>query len=162
VLGVRTPGELTEEFRQRGLKITPQRQLIFRLLHENPAHPSADSVFAAALAEMPAISLRTVYQTLNDLAAMGELHALDLGTGSARFDPNVDEHHHVVCERCGEVRDVYVEQLPTPTIGVDGFRVHKTQIVFRGVCAPCHGGSGQAVDDHRDHPTPPQGEAHHG
>ena len=58
---------------------------------------------------MPTISLRTVYQTLNDLAAMGELRQLDLGTGSARFDPNLDAHHHLVCERCGKVVDVYAD-----------------------------------------------------
>ena len=58
---------------------------------------------------MPSISLRTVYQTLNDLAEMGEIQALDLGTGSTRFDPNIDEHHHLVCERCGLVRDVALD-----------------------------------------------------
>ncbi|HEX9258206.1 MAG TPA: transcriptional repressor, partial [Acidimicrobiales bacterium] len=105
---MRTPAELTEAFRERGLKNTPQRQLIFKLLHGNHAHPTAEWVYAAAVAEMPSISLRTVYQTLNDLAAMGELQALDLGTGSARFDPNVDDHHHLVCSRCGSVRDVYL------------------------------------------------------
>ncbi len=58
---------------------------------------------------MPTISLRTVYQTLNDLAAMGELVQLELGTGSARFDPNLDAHHHLVCDRCGKVLDVDVD-----------------------------------------------------
>ena len=57
-------------------------------------HPTAESVYAAVSAEMPTISLRTVYQTLNDLAAMGELSLLDVGTGSTRFDPNLDPHHH--------------------------------------------------------------------
>ena len=56
---------------------------------------------------MPTISLRTVYQTLNDLSEMGEILHLDLGTGSARFDANVEEpHHHLVCEGCGLVRDL--------------------------------------------------------
>ena len=39
---------------------------------------------------MPGISLRTVYTTLTDLVAMGELHAVALGTGATRFEPNVD------------------------------------------------------------------------
>ena len=96
---MRSPTELTEAFRSRGLKITPHRQAIFRILHENEEHPTAEAVYATVVTEMPSISLRTVYQTLNDLAEMGELRALDVGTGSVRFDPNVDEHHHVAAKR---------------------------------------------------------------
>ena len=59
---------------------------------------------------METISLKTVYQTLHELAAMGEIAALDLGTGMTRFDPNVDGvHHHLVCRGCGKVRDLHAD-----------------------------------------------------
>jgi hypothetical protein len=86
---VQTPDALTELFRARGLKVTPQRQRIFAVLHSSDVHPTAEAVFAAARATMPTLALKTVYQTLNDLAAMGELQPLDLGTGATRFDANV-------------------------------------------------------------------------
>jgi Fe2+ or Zn2+ uptake regulation protein len=136
---VRTPAELTEAFRQRGLKITPQRQCIFRILHEAGTHPTAEAVYAVAAAEMPSISLRTVYQTLNDLAAMGEIQTLDVGTGSTRFDPNVRDHHHLVCDRCGMVRDVEVDTSAirlSPAV-LDGFGVGRVDVVFRGRCPAC-------------------------
>ena len=150
---MRSPTELTQAFRQRGLKMTPQRQCIFRILHENVGHPSADAVYAAAVAEMPSISLRTVYQTLHDLADMGEIQSLELGTGSARFDPNVSEHHHLVCDRCGAVTDVYVDVADLRPPAGTNFRVDATEVVFRGRCAAC----GQ--DDHLTHP---QGDHRHG
>ena len=136
---MRSPAELAEAFRSQGLKMTPQRQLIFRLLDGNCSHPTAESVFAAAETAMPGISLRTVYQTLNDLAAMGEIQALDLGTGAARFDPNIDDHHHVVCSRCGEIRDVDVPDAGTllPQGKSGGFRIESTHVVFRGLCREC-------------------------
>jgi Fe2+ or Zn2+ uptake regulation protein len=138
VPAVRSPAELTAAFREQGLKVTPQRQLLFRLLHANESHPTADALFAVASAEMPGISLRTVYQTLSDLAAMGELLTLDIGTGSTRFDPNVDDHHHVVCRSCGTVRDVYVSGLAgLGTEGLDDFGVERTAIVFHGTCSGC-------------------------
>jgi Fe2+ or Zn2+ uptake regulation protein len=140
VRSVRTPTELTDAFRSVGLKVTPQRQCIFRILHDNPMHPTAEGVYVQAVAEMPTISLRTVYQTLNDLAEMGELQALDVGTGSARFDPNTDRHHHLVCERCGKVRDVYLDasSLRTPRgVKAQGFQITSTEIVFRGLCDEC-------------------------
>lgn len=135
---MKSPAELTMRFRERGLKVTPQRQCIFRLLHGNETHPSAEAVYAAASAEMPTISLKTVYSTLHDLAAMGEIQQLDLGTGSTRFDPNVDGHHHLVCTRCGRVRDVYgAARVKVPAEQLDGFTVDTTEVVLRGLCDPC-------------------------
>lgn len=131
---------LTEQFRARGLKVTPQRQSIFRVLAGSTVHPTAESVHAQVAAEMPTISLRTVYQTLNDLAAMGELSALDVGTGATRFDPNLDPHHHLVCDACGRIVDLDAE-FPGVTVPVTGetagFQVTSTEIVFRGRCATC-------------------------
>jgi Fe2+ or Zn2+ uptake regulation protein len=138
---MRSPAELTDAFRANGLKVTPQRQLLFRLLHGNESHPSAESLYVAASTEMPGISLRTVYQTLTDLAAMGELSAIEVGTGAARFDPNGAVHHHLVCERCGAVRDVYLEGVDElhATAALDGFLPTRTEVVLRGLCAACAG-----------------------
>lgn len=139
---VRTPDELASAFRAVGLKVTPQRLVLFRLLHDNGSHPSAEALHLAASASMPGISLRTVYQTLNDLVAMGELRQMQLCAGSARFDPNVDDHHHLLCDRCLSVRDVYVEGLGAVSadrVALDGFQVRATDLVFRGLCAECAG-----------------------
>jgi Fe2+ or Zn2+ uptake regulation protein len=136
---VKTPGELTELFRSRGLKVTPQRQCIFELLDGNHVHPTAEAIYAAARQVMPMISLKTVYQTLNDLAGMGEIQALDVGTGSTRFDPNVDRHHHLVCTGCGRVRDLYAEfvGLRVPAQRSEGYEVMSAEVVFRGLCPDC-------------------------
>ncbi len=142
---MRSPAELTELFRANGRKITPQRQCIFRILQGNTAHPTAESVYEVARKEMDSISLKTVYQTLNDLAEMGEILALDLGTGSSRFDPNVTSHHHLVCDRCGEIRDLAGELHPPalPRGWEQDFEVERAEITFRGLCPACR--SMQAV-----------------
>ena len=133
---MKSPTELTEAFRATGLKVTPQRQLLFRLMHGNTMHPTAEALYSEASAQMPGISLRTVYQTLTDLASMGELRLIDVGAGAVRFDPNVDEHHHVICQGCGNVRDVYVAGSQALHIeGLDGFSVDSTSILFHGSCA---------------------------
>lgn len=131
---------LTEQFRARGLKVTPQRQAIFRALASTTEHPTAESVYATVSADLPTISLRTVYQTLNDLTAMGELSAVDVGTGSTRFDPNLEPHHHLVCEVCGRIDDLHADfpGVAVPRRGeARGFEVTATEIVFRGRCARC-------------------------
>jgi Fe2+ or Zn2+ uptake regulation protein len=135
-----TPDELTELFRANGRKVTAQRQCIFRVLQGNVAHPSAEAVYEAARTEVATISLKTVYQTLYELAEMGEIAALDLGTGMVRFDPNVDgAHHHLVCRSCGKVRDLKVEfaGLAVPPDEVQGYEVKSAEVVFRGLCEEC-------------------------
>lgn len=136
---MRNPSELAALFRSRGLKVTPQRECIFRILDNNDAHPTAEAVFAEASRQMSTMSLKTVYQTLNELADLGELQLLDLGTGSTRFDPNVDAHHHLVCTRCGRVRDLYArfDGLDVPSAKRQGFRIAGVEVVFRGECADC-------------------------
>lgn len=136
---MKTPAELTDLFRAEGLKVTPQRQAVFRVLFGNEVHPSAEAVHAEVTKELPMVSLRTVYQTLNDLAAMGELGHLHVGTGSTRFDPNLDPHHHLVCESCGRVVDLRVAypEVVVPAEAQEGFTITSTEIVFRGRCASC-------------------------
>ena len=139
VPGVKSPAELVDRFRSEGLKVTPQREAVFRALHGSQVHPTAEAVHAQVARDLPMVSLRTVYQTLNDLTAMGELVHLDVGTGSARFDPNLDPHQHLVCDTCGGVTDIAVDvpEIDVPP-GVDeGFAITRTEIVFRGRCAPC-------------------------
>jgi len=137
---VKSPDELTRLFRHHGRKVTAQRQCIFRVLQGDASHPTADAVYAAARREMETISLKTVYQTLNELAALGEVAALDLGTGTTRFDPNVEApHHHLVCRGCGKVRDLHADfsGVAVPPGAGEGFEVGQAEVVFRGLCAAC-------------------------
>ncbi len=136
---MRNPDDLVGLFRENGLRITPQRRAVFSVLHGDGTHPSADAVYRAASALVPGMSLRTVYQILDELTALGEIQVVHLDSGAARFDPNVDDHHHVVCEHCGAVRDVHVDLsgLRSPASALRGFRVDRTQVIFRGSCEAC-------------------------
>ena len=137
---MRSPDELSVLFRARGLKITPQRQCIFRVLHGNVGHPTAERVYEEAAREMPSLSLKTVYQTLHELADLGEVELLDLGTGATRVDPNRSgAHHHLVCQRCGKVRDVSLDlpALVVPEADRQGYVIGAAEIIFRGWCEVC-------------------------
>ena len=139
---MRTVDDLTERFRDQGLRVTPQRQAIFRLLHGDASHPTVEALYERARGDMPTISLKTVYQTVHDLEAMGEVELIHLGTGSVRVDPNVEHaHHHLICTVCGKVRDVLVDvhDLRVPTRDRRGFTVADVEVHFRGVCDDCVG-----------------------
>ena len=132
--------QLTSLFRARGLRVTPQRQAIFRLLAGDLTHPTVETLYDRARVDMPTISLKTVYQTVHDLEALGEVHVLDLGTGSVRVDPNVEgAHHHLVCTECGRVRDLPVEfdGLTVPLRYRRDFDVKEVEVIVRGECREC-------------------------
>lgn len=137
---MKSPDELSELFRTNGLKMTPQRHCIFRVLYQmRGVHPTAETVHAAVIEELPTVSLKTVYQALNDLSSMGELSHIDFGTGPARFDTTLDPHQHFVCGQCGQVWDVYGDftTVRLPDALASSFAVSSTEIVFRGRCQSC-------------------------
>jgi len=137
---MKSVAELTDLFRARGLRVTPQRQAIFGLLQADASHPTVEALYDRARLDMPTISLKTVYQTVHDLEGLGELHVLDLGTGALRVDPNIeDDHHHLVCTACGRGRDLPVayDNLRIPSRYRSGFTVDDVEVIFRGRCESC-------------------------
>jgi Fe2+ or Zn2+ uptake regulation protein len=139
---VKSVEELSAELRAHGLRVTPQRQCIIGVLEGDETHPTVESIFERARAVMPAISLKTVYQTVHDLEALGALRVLDVGTGAVRVDPNVErDHHHLVCTECGRVTDVPVDvgSLRVPQVHRRDFAIETVEVVFRGRCRGCAG-----------------------
>jgi Fur family peroxide stress response transcriptional regulator len=135
--------------RGAGLKLTPQRLAIVRELAGDESHPTAQELYERLRSTLPSMSFATVYNTLDALTAAGLCTALSLSPGSGRFDPNMAPHHHLVCDRCGAVRD-----LPAPSAGdagldataslrhavsraAPGFALRSVERIFRGLCASC-------------------------
>lgn len=134
---------MLRDLKRAGLKMTPQRLAIVKLFATDESHPTAQDLFERLRAEFPTMSFATVYNTLDALASAGLSGTLRLG-GAARFDPNVDAHHHAVCDRCGAVRDIPAETLAPTSATVrrlqkaaGGFSVRAVERVYRGLCARC-------------------------
>jgi Fur family peroxide stress response transcriptional regulator len=131
--------------RASGLKLTPQRMAIVRELAFDPTHPTAQELFERLRRTLPTMSFATVYNTLDTLASAGLCAALSLSPGPARFDANMEPHHHAVCDRCGLVRDVPSgpggEQTLAATAAISaaapGFSLRSVERIYRGVCEAC-------------------------
>ena len=88
---------LTAAMHERGLRVTPQRHMIYELLAGSPSHPTVDAVHDAVSKVLPTVSLRTVYQALHDLEELGEIRLAQVGGGALRVDLRTDHHAHIVC-----------------------------------------------------------------
>lgn len=128
--------------KQAGVKLTHQRLEIFRELAKTEDHPDAETVFRAVQERVPMVSLDTVYRTLWMLRDLGLVKMLGPSRDAARFDVNLEPHHHYVCVSCGSVRDFESEALNNLPIRavVKGFgSVVEAQVEVRGLCASCQG-----------------------
>jgi Fur family transcriptional regulator, stress-responsive regulator len=133
--------DLLERLRTREWRVTPQRRVIAEVLSGEHVHLTADAVHAAAQERLPEISLATVYNTLNELVAMGEVLEVAAGSGPKRYDPNVTmAHHHLVCTSCGTLRDVLPDAASLQALHANdlhGFVLTGVEIVFQGLCPDC-------------------------
>jgi Fur family peroxide stress response transcriptional regulator len=121
-----------------GLKVTPQRQAILKLLEGNPSHPSADRIYSEILKQFPGISFATVYNTLSKLVEAEEIRELDIDPNKKRFDPSITPHSHFYCKVCGKIYDiVYHSPLPLKMNKIDGHQVDVIQLNLKGVCKNC-------------------------
>jgi Fur family transcriptional regulator, stress-responsive regulator len=139
---------LLERLRARGLRLTAQRRVVAETLEGTHVHLTADQVYERATARLPEISRATVYNTLNQFHALGEVREITLDDGPKRYDPNTGQRHqHLICERCGTVRDVIPRGAVTlPQRERHGFAVNATEVIFRGLCPACAARSRETRD----------------
>ena len=91
---MKTVDELADLFRQQGLRVTPQRRAIFGLLHGEDRHPTVESIYDAARAQMPTISLKTVYQTVNAYTTVYDNAVVTETAAPAHYRRHLARHLH--------------------------------------------------------------------
>ncbi len=91
-----------------GLRCTPQRLAVYDHLSRSDQHPTAEEVYQSVRAQVPKISLATVYKALETLVDVGAATKLTAGTGGtrSRYDARRDLHYHFRCLRSGTVHDL--------------------------------------------------------
>ncbi|WP_424950784.1 Fur family transcriptional regulator [Deinococcus sp.] len=119
---------------------TRQRQAVVQALRETHTHPDAAWIHAQVRAELPNISLGTVYRTLDALARDGLVMTIERAGQATRYDyKHVGHgHHHVVCRGCGAIYDIAAEDVEVPALGLPaGFQVQDVRLEYHGVCQSC-------------------------
>src|SRR5918995_1172069 len=137
--------QLTERLRKRGLRATSQRLVMHRLLRERNRHLSAEELLDEASSRLPGISLPTVYSTLELFEDLGIVRRVNDGGGRLLWDTRGDDHHHLVCRRCGRVEDIDtsldLEGARRSAEGM-GFAPDHAEVVVSGLCAECRDSRG--------------------
>ena len=127
-----------ETCKAAGLKVTHQRTAVYSMLAATETHPSPEEVYTAIRESLPSISLATVYKILDLFHKRGFLRKVSTENQVARYDANVGQHHHMICNKCGTIMDVSSNGMEvSPEVKAQGFQVDHYDIVFYGRCASC-------------------------
>jgi Fur family ferric uptake transcriptional regulator len=133
--------DLLERLRDRGWRLTAQRRVVAEVLDGDHVHLTADEVHARAAERLPEISRATVYNTLGELVVLGEVLEVSTDGRAKRYDPNAHRaHQHLVCAKCGAIRDVRPEGDPIGALPEGeryGFTISEVAITYRGLCPDC-------------------------
>jgi len=103
--------EFVQRCHARGLAVTPQRLAVIQALLASENHPSADDICAAVRRSHPHVSLATVHRILEQFCEVGEARKVTQLHDLARYDGNVEAHHHVLCVRCRRVQDIEIPEV---------------------------------------------------
>ena len=128
---------INERLATGGFRFTPQRERVYDVLLEQRDHPTAEQVFLRAKKLMPDISMATVYNCLDALVRCGLVKQVNLDRGATRFCPNMHEHCHFYCERCGTVYDIDLTRQRPRVAMPRGFKATQLDLSIRGVCPKC-------------------------
>lgn len=146
----RALAQVARTLRERGMRVTPQRLLIYRTVTERPQHLTAEDVQERVARTLPGVSLPTVYATLDLFVQLGLIGRISTGVGPTIFDSRIDRRHaHMVCTRCGRIFDLDVSPAPPRALQrarEQGFATHAGQLILYGVCAQCQARTASQAD----------------
>ena len=131
-----TKGHAIECLRAAGRRITPERELLVRIISRTP-HLDATEIYRIAKEEQSRIGLATVYRTLNLLNELGVVRVCELGEAHRHYEVQQDDHLHLVCSDCGRIIDIPQSTTIRDLAESRGFHVEQIRLELIGYCTAC-------------------------
>lgn len=132
--------ELADLLRDRGLRLTPQRQLVLDAVRQL-GHATPEQVHAAVCDIAPGVNITTIYRTLELLEELGLVTHVHLSHGAPTYhDAAEGQHVHLVCRGCEHVTELAQDELAALAVRLReqrGFRMDIGHVALFGLCAEC-------------------------
>lgn len=129
--------------RAHGRRVTKQRLAVLSAVENHP-HSPAESILAAARAELPELTAQSVYVVLGDLTDLHMLRRFEPPHSPALYETRVgDNHHHAICISCGRVEDVDCAVGHAPCLtphwndGAKPMTIQIADVMYQGICQDC-------------------------
>lgn len=128
--------------RDRGFRMTPQREMVLAALHQMDSPVTAEDLYHKVQQSSSSVDISTVYRTLDLLQSMDFVTSLGMGDAQRMYElsPGHGHHAHLVCRSCGAITPVELEQFQPLADSIrqqHGFRLELNNLSFVGQCAGC-------------------------
>ena len=131
-----------EKLREKGIPVTAQRLAVMRAVSGRP-HATADDIAKHVRSELGTISKQAVYDSLGMLTENGLIRRIQPADSPARYEDRVgDNHHHLICRKCGATVDVDCAVGKRPCLEASddsGFIIDEAEVIYWGICPDCQG-----------------------
>jgi Fe2+ or Zn2+ uptake regulation protein len=134
---------------QTKYRLTKQRAAILRAL-DGAAHLSAETILERVRAELPGVSLGTIYRTLDILRELGLVQIFSHAGSASRFEAAIEKHHHLLCTKCGQLVNVDAPGLSEISRSIAtgrGYSEVDCSLTITGRCAGCSNGEASVTQE---------------
>ncbi|MBS7359407.1 MAG: transcriptional repressor [Oscillospiraceae bacterium] len=100
-------------------------------------HPTADVIYERVKAEIPNISLGTVYRNLSQLQEENLITVVESSDAKVHYEGNLSEHIHFLCKECNKITDAFEKVSVPPVFEKMGYKVERQKTVYYGICNEC-------------------------
>ena len=122
------------------LKATGARLAVLSFLTHSMKPLTAEEIFDHIRDEHDAADKATIYRILDTFSHKGITTRLEFGEGKFRYELAGDDHHHLICESCGEMEDISdcnISDLEQEIATKKKFLVTRHSLEFYGLCSVC-------------------------
>jgi Fur family ferric uptake transcriptional regulator len=131
-----------KKLRARGLRLTPQREMILSVMHDVEGVATAEEIYAQVQSLTSAVDISTVYRTLDLLQKLDIVACIDPGDGQHRYEllGVHGPHIHLICASCGKVTGIDLQKAHplAERLRADyGFVVDLDHLSILGLCQAC-------------------------
>jgi Fe2+ or Zn2+ uptake regulation protein len=126
--------------REQGYRLTPQRLAILEVLRNAHGHLTPTEIYQQVAQDIPGLTEATVYRTLNFLTEQELVLVAHLGRGQLVYEFTEHDHHHLVCNQCGDMREIdhlELKGLYKQFLNNTGYQINTIHATFFGHCPEC-------------------------
>lgn len=141
--------QVRSALREAGLQVTAQRLAIYAAVCRLP-HAIADEIAEHVRAGIGSVSRQAVYDALAVMVKIGLIRRIQPAGSPARYENRVDNHHHLICRRCGATHDINCAIGRAPCLVAEndhGFAIDEAEVIYWGTCPACRSDTATREDD---------------
>ena len=134
---------LKKIIKQKGLKYTKQREVIFETILNCEKHLDAEDIYSVILTKYPSekIGIATIYRALVFLEDANLISSISVGKDAKKFETSFKEHHdHLICVNCNKIIEFInntIEKEQEKTAIENGFKLLNHTMYLYGICKDC-------------------------